>query len=286
MSFFVTVKLLDGQKIPAALDGLEFLVIDLLHNFGCSDYEEKNDVELLSDYFQLGVKLEQLYKSWSSRDKHFARFLTERGEMLQGIRILRQEPVETLFAFICSANNNVPRISKMVEKLCQFYGDSVEVNAQRFYDFPSVFQMAAHLNCMEQTLRDAGFGYRAKSIMKTVEMLADGKLGNSADLWLHSLRNLPYHEAKLALMKLPGVGPKVADCICLMALDKHQVVPVDRHVFNLATEIYTPAFLKGCKTLSTAIYGQIGAFFVDIHGDYAGWAHSVLFSTRLRHFLK
>uniref|UniRef100_A0A914HFR0 DNA-(apurinic or apyrimidinic site) lyase n=1 Tax=Globodera rostochiensis TaxID=31243 RepID=A0A914HFR0_GLORO len=234
----------------------------VLHKFAgncCNENNEKTDANLLEEYFQLDVDLERLYGFWSSQDIHFAKLLTENREMLQGIRILRQDPVETLFAFICSANNNIPRISQMVEKLCQFYGDSVDSNSHRFYDFPTVAKMATHLPDMEHTLRTAGFGYRATSIVKTVEM-----------------RPL-----------LPGsqiVIDEVADCICLMALNKHQVVPVDRHVFNITAQIYMPKFMKDRKTFSRAIYEKIGEFYVGLHGDYAGWAHSVLFSTRLRRF--
>lgn len=69
---------------------------------------------------------------------------------------------------------------------------------------------------------------------------------------------MPYNNARDQLMRLPGVGPKVADCICLMSLGHHQVVPVDRHIFNLTAEIYKPTFLTKKTTLNKQIHKQIG----------------------------
>ena len=83
-------------------------------------------------------------------------------------------------------------------------------------------------------------------------------------------------------MKLSGIGPKVADCILLMSLDKTDAIPVDTHMFQIAAKSYLP-HLKGCKSVTDKVYSEIGDHFRSLYGDYAGWAHSVLFSADLEH---
>ena len=81
--------------------------------------------------------------------------------------------------------------------------------------------------------------------MGSVAMLAAKEGGGAA--WLRGLREAPYQEASEALCALPGVGPKVAACVCLFSLDKHAAIPVDTHVWQLAARYYTPQ-LKGIRS--------------------------------------
>ena len=131
---------------------------------------------------------------------------------------------------------------------------------------------------VEQTLRMLGFGYRAAYISKTAKqiMAAGGKE------YLFSLRSLPYDNAKKELLKLTGIGPKVADCILLMSLDKPSAIPIDTHMFQIAAQKYLP-HLRERKTVTDKVYEEISEHFRSLYGDYAGWAHSVLFSADLRH---
>lgn len=78
---------------------------------------------------------------------------------------------------------------------------------------------------------------------------------------------------------------QVADCICLFGLQQHHVVPVDTHVFQITSSVYSTFLpqLKAKKTVTNSIYGDIGKFYEDYFGSYAGWAHSVLFSAQLKH---
>merc|ERR1712059_228925 len=121
--------------------------------------------------------LESLYTSWAVNDPIFNRISVD----YPGVRMLRQDPVENLFSFICSANNNIARISGMVENLCQ--------------------------EGVEQRLRELGFGYRAKYIQQSAAKII--KLGG--EQWLYSLRGQDYVDAKKSLLQLSGIGPKVAD---------------------------------------------------------------------------
>ena len=83
-------------------------------------------------------------------------------------------------------------------------------------------------------------------------------------------------------MKLSGIGPKVADCILLMSLDKTDAIPVDTHMFQIAAQKYLP-HLRQHKSVTDKVYMEIGNHFRGLYGPYAGWAHSVLFSADLRH---
>ncbi|XP_065051498.1 N-glycosylase/DNA lyase-like isoform X2 [Rhopilema esculentum] len=235
-----------------------------------------NDLEeaILRDYFQLDVDLERLYKSWSKNDEVFNRLANNFG----GLRMLRQDPVENLFSFICSQNNHISRISSMVEKLCSNYGDNIgELEGKAYHSFPSLAALSNE--SVEQKLRELSFGYRAKFIYQCAKkILETGKEG-----WLHHLRAVDYKEAHSALCQLPGVGAKVADCVCLMSLDKTEAVPVDTHMWQIAQRDYLP-HLKKYKSLTDKIYEEIGDHFRGIYGEYAGWAHSVLFSADLRRF--
>lgn len=98
---------------------------------------------------------------------------------------------------------------------------------------------------------------------------------NSVRSYLQHLRSISYRQARQELMQFPGIGPKVADCILLMSLDQASSIPVDRHVFQFAEKWYR---------LRTKKYEEIADYFRQLWGEYAGWAHSVLFTADLRSF--
>ncbi|KAK6501808.1 8-oxoguanine glycosylase ogg1 [Arthrobotrys musiformis] len=245
--------------------------------------EQKETLEIVKNYLNLSVDLASLYEKWSQKDPNFKRKAGEFG----GVRMLRQEPWECLIGFICSSNNNISRIGQMVDKLCATYGTPLGTITHSFGDkreevayhsFPSIESLTAAT--VEDTLKKLGFGYRAKYIYKTACMVYhDRPVG-----FLETLRDeRDYKEAHAELIKFTGVGPKVADCVCLMSLDKMGAVPVDTHVWQIATRDYK--FGKGKhRSLTPAIYEAVGDLFRDLWGEEAGWAHSVLFTADLRAF--
>ncbi|XP_071802241.1 N-glycosylase/DNA lyase-like [Asterias amurensis] len=245
--------------------------------------EEKKDTTLtlgddystiLKDYFQLSVNLEKLYKKWKAADSNFN---TKVAPNFPGVRVLRQDPTENVFSFICSSNNNISRITGMVDKLCSFYGKELAVlDGTTWFTFPTAEALAQ--DGVEQVLRDKGFGYRAKFISQTAKFIEKQPKG-----WLESIRELEYEEAHAELVKLPGVGAKVADCVCLMSMDKPNAIPVDTHVWQIACRDYIPTLHK-TKSLTDKVYKEVGEFFRALFGEYAGWAHSVLFSADLKKF--
>ncbi|CAB3222123.1 unnamed protein product [Arctia plantaginis] len=237
----------------------------------------KSDLDfrkLLENYFRLDMNLGNYYKEWSNKDELFRKAC----QQFYGIRMLRQEPVENLFSFICSQNNHISRISSMVEKLCSTYGEKIcEYEGNIYYAFPEVEKLSQPE--VEAELRKLGFGYRAKFIQKSASQIVDwGGLK-----WFTSLQDMKYKDAKIELMKLHGIGPKVADCICLMSLNHLEALPVDTHVYQIAAQNYLP-HLRGKKSVTEKIYAEIGDHFRSLYGDMAGWAHTVLFCADLKKF--
>ncbi|KAJ4407104.1 8-oxoguanine glycosylase ogg1 [Gnomoniopsis sp. IMI 355080] len=249
---------------------------------------------LLSSYFNLSHSLTALYAQWSSADANFRK----RAPGFTGVRILNQDAWEALVGFICSSNNNISRISQMVHKLCLHYGAYIGViDEQPMHDFPTPTSLTAP--GVEAHLRELGFGYRAKYIAQTARDISQNRpMG-----WLQSLRNpasiawkgavsasngtekqSSYKDAHEQLLQLKGVGPKVADCVCLMGLGWGEAVPVDTHVWQIAMRDYKFGGKTKNKSLTKAMYDAVGDHFRELWGDQAGWAHSVLFTADLRTF--
>ncbi|KAI0196866.1 DNA glycosylase [Astrocystis sublimbata] len=264
-----------------------------LNGTGGTDALQKDDdtEALLTHYFNLEYDLAALYNQWSESDPNFRL----KAPKFAGIRILHQDAWETLVSFICSSNNHISRISSMVNKLCVYYGPLIgHVGDQPFHDFPPPHALTG--KNVESHLRELGFGYRAKYIVDTANLVACGKPQG----WLESLANpenleyapasiaareepITYRDAHEELLQLAGVGPKVADCVCLMGLGWSESVPVDTHVWQIAQRDYRFGKTK-TKTFSKAMYHSVGDHFRQIWGPYAGWAQSVLFTANLKSF--
>ena len=319
---------------------------DVLYRVHCRPRGEppSADRDALANYFNLDVSLSTLSAGWAEADERFRRLEPH----LPGCRMLRQDPAECLFSFICSSNNHISRIHGMVERLCAAYGTRLEPDARvaamtrqtpasatpkkkkkkkrkaeedadadaltgsppekekkkedededqrlitppsspapaapsgeplgAFYAFPTIAQLS---EATEEQLRSMGFGYRAKFIAGSVAALSAASV--SPDAYLASLRDeKTYAEAKAALASLPGVGPKVAACVCLFSLDKHAAIPVDTHVWQLAVEHYVPELRA--KSLTPRVMDEVEAAVAKVFGEYAGWAHNTLFVAELAH---
>lgn len=228
---------------------------------------------ILRDYFQLDVELPALYQAWGAADPHFQSVAAD----FPGVRVLRQDPVECLLSFICTSNNHISRITAMIECLCRAFGRRLcRLDSQPFHAFPAPQALAGA--DAEDQLRALGFGYRAKFVSQSARAIAE-RLGAEG---LRQLRAVPYAEARKVLCSLPGVGAKVADCVCLMALDKAEAVPVDTHVWQIARQHYGTALGAGARSLTPRVHEEIGDFFRGLWGSYAGWAQAVLFCADLR----
>ncbi|KAG9139191.1 hypothetical protein Leryth_018784 [Lithospermum erythrorhizon] len=228
------------------------------------------DVELLEksllDFLNMGISLSEVWGEFKANDERFA----ELAECFPGVRVLRQDPLECLIQFICSSNNNISRITKMVDYISALGRKLGSVGGFDFYAFPSLDRLAM---LSEAELRGSGFGYRAKYIIGTVKAL-QSKPGGGVE-WLASLRKASLEDAVVALCTLPGVGPKVAACVALFSLDQHHAIPVDTHVWQIATRHLIPE-LAG-TTLTPKLHDRVANAFVSKYGQYAGWAQTLLF---------
>ncbi|MFA5576124.1 MAG: DNA glycosylase [Tissierellaceae bacterium] len=205
------------------------------------------------NYFDLNRDYEEI-KSQLSRDP----ILEEAIEFGHGIRILNQEPFETSISFIISANNQIPRIKKSIDLISRYYGE--KIGEGDFYSFPSPLALS---KAEPRDLKDlTKVGFRAERIVETSKIIARG------DLDLDSIYDLSRDEGKEVLMTLPGVGPKVSDCILLFAYGKADAFPVDVWVKRVMEHFY----LK--KETNVKLIGSYGA---EIFGDLAGFAQQYLF---------
>ncbi|KAF8387067.1 hypothetical protein PRIPAC_76209 [Pristionchus pacificus] len=244
----------------------------------------EKDETVLRKYLQMDVPLADLYEQWKAADVNFERFLKD--GRLKGIRIVEQEPLECLLSFICSANNNIKRISKLVNQLAVLYGERLDgiEDEEEFEKISSLHPSLAHsfptlrqfrLDGMEEQLRKDGFGYRAAYIRNTVNKLQQCEDGEKT---LELQKSASTSDAKSFLMGFSGIGPKVADCILLMSLGHSSVVPLDVHMWNITKSLFLPSLPTKA---ATSRYDEVASFYHSKFGAHAGWAQAVLFNAQL-----
>ena len=168
----------------------------------------------------------------------------------KGIRILRQDPWEALCSFIISQNNNIPRIKKIISALSERFGESFECGGKTFYAFPSAETLAS---VSEDEIFALKTGFRAKYIADAAKKVASGEID------LKKTASLSTAEAEKELLKIKGVGPKVASCALLFGFDKTDAFPVDVWVKKVFAKYYP------------------NGFDVKSFGDNAGIAQQYLF---------
>ena len=215
---------------------------------------------LLSRFFRLDDDLAAVHRSLS-QDPRLAQAITQ----APGLRLLRQEPWECLVSFICSTNSNIPRIAGIVERLAQSFGRPVRLGELERFAFPSPEALA---ETDEARLRALGLGYRAPYVLETARAIAGGRLAGGR-LSLEELRGQEYETAKETLMGLPGVGPKVADCVLLFALEKLEAFPVDVWLRRVLEEEFSVE-----RKLP---YAKLAAWARERFGPWAGYAQQHLY---------
>ncbi len=169
-----------------------------------------------------------------------------------GLRLLRQDPWECLVSFICSSTSNIPRIKLNVNSIARELGQRVG-SGDADFTFPAPDVIAG---TGEQFLRDLGLGFRAKYVIPAAEAVACGGLD------LFALREASYYEARATLVRLVGVGEKIADCVLAFSLDKSEAFPVDRHIRRALERWYgLPEGINNSKASDFARerFGRFGA---------------------------
>jgi len=227
--------------------------------FRSKPWPEASVAPLLKSYFRLDDDIQAIYAE-ISRDARVAEMVAR----YPGLRLLRVEPWGCLISFICSANNNIPRIHQNMERLADRYGSPINLDGQVRHAFPTPAQLA---EASEQELRELALGFRARYVVQAARTVLEGRLD------LAALVRLPYAEAKARLMECSGIGPKIADCIAVFSLEKLEAFPIDVWVRRALGEWYFP----GQKTPPDRVLLE----WAQAHfGRYAGYAQQYLFHGR------
>lgn len=186
-----------------------------------------NIQKIVEDYFDLNRNYEEIKERLAKVDENL-KIAEEYGS---GIRLLNQDLWETIISFIISANNNIPRIKKIIERIAKKYGEKILFENKEYYTFPNVESLS---KATVEDLRELGLGFRDKRIYDTTKIILEKQIDLEE---LEKIKDVNLLRAKL--MELPGVGEKVADCVMLFSsLKKLEVFPVDVWVRRVMNDLY------------------------------------------------
>lgn len=218
----------------------------------------------VEEYFDLDRDYEKIKTTLTKIDQNMKTSI----QYGQGIRLLNQDLWETILSFIISANNNIPRIKGIIERLAKKYGSKIAWKEKDYYTFPSPEQLK---NVTIQEYRNLGLGFRDKRIYETTQMVLNKQVN------LNKMCETPNtFEVREQLLSLSGVGPKVADCILLFSILKRlEVFPIDVWVRRVMNDLY----IKN-KDENKVSKKQIEKFANEKFGDLAGLAQQYLFYWR------
>lgn len=203
---------------------------------------EQDFKNLWYDYFDLARDYSSIVHKISQNE-----VLKKACEYSYGIRILNQEPFETLCSFIISQNNNIKRIKGIIERLCENFGEY----KNGYYTFPSAEKLASLTLDDLQVLRS---GFRAKYLLDAAKKVVNKEVD------LNNLKNMPLEEARNELMKIVGVGPKVADCCLLFSHHHTSAFPKDVWI-KRAMEVLFQGKLPECAAEYAGIAQQYIFFY-------------------------
>lgn len=228
---------------------------------GVCEQEIKPTVE---KYFDLNRNYEEIKEKLSKIDDNMKTSI----EYGKGIRILNQDLWETIISFIISANNNIPRIKGIIERLSKAYGTKMIWRGKDYYTFPTAEQLK---DVAVKEYRDLGLGFRDIRLYETTKMVLEKKID------LEKMRKNPNTiEVREELLKLSGVGPKVADCILLFSdLKRFEVFPIDVWVRRVMNDLYIKQ-----KDEAKVSKKQIEKIAEEKFGNLAGLAQQYLFYWR------
>lgn len=216
---------------------------------------ENSDKDYFREYFDLTRDYSSIYRS--ALDEGYD-ILSKSAELGKGVRILNQNKAETLISFIVSQNNNIPRIKGILERLCEALGEKKVFGDVVFYTFPTAEIMA---EAPVEFYKSIGLGYRAEYVKSTAELIANG-------LDLKCMAKLSTDELKQALVKLKGVGPKVADCVSLFGFHRSDSFPVDTWI----EKVYRENFGGNLKDRN-----KINLWFTEKFKSNSGYYQQYLF---------
>lgn len=223
-----------------------------LHNTTMHDYNY-----IWKDYFDLGRDYGAIKKHLLKEDSK----LKEAIETMWGVRILKQDFFETLISFIISQNKQIPHIKQIVNTISKEYGTYIgTIEGEEFYAFPTLEQME---QVSEEALRACKTGFRAPYICDAVKVVSSGVLKAI------ELQAMPEDSCRDSLMKIKGVGSKVANCVMLFGLGHYEAFPVDVWIKRIVESLYFDG--------EDVAKEKIELFGKEKFGQYGGFAQQYLF---------
>jgi N-glycosylase/DNA lyase len=224
--------------------------------------------------FRLDDDIDEIFSSFSNDA-----LVPELIRNYPGLRLMRQHPHQCMVSFACASNTNISRIRRMLRNLCERFGNEVIVDDKRFFTFPSAERLNRASN---DELRLCGLGYRTKAVKAVAEAIVNDSPN------ITSLLRLPYDDAKNELLKIHGIGDKVADCILLFSLDKLEAFPIDiwmaralylnyRWLFNNSNKKFDNNRKLSYEKITAHEYRILSRYARDHFGKYGGYAQQYLY---------
>lgn len=210
-------------------------------------YCGEEDQDFWTEYFDLPADYGAYIKKLNPKDN----YLMEAVRSAEGVRILNQDLWEMIVTFLVSQQNNIKRIRRCIDLLCRKYGTYIKLQESTaavgpaagaaldspsisgYYSFP---RPEAFAGLPEDALMDCNLGYRSKYVVRSANQILDGEVS------LEDIQNMPYRQARQELLKLFGVGEKVADCICLFSRHDLDAFPIDTHIKKALDQHYKRGF--------------------------------------------
>jgi len=212
--------------------------------------------QIVSHYFALDHPLQKICDSFPNDPT-----MNAAADYCEGLRIIRQPKWECLATFICSSMKQVAHIRQISHALRQRFGEARTINQRKLYTFPAAEALAA---LSDRELRKCGLGYRAKNLLGTARLVA------SVEADLESWSRLPDAELTAKLCGLPGVGPKVANCVMLFAYERLRAFPIDVWIERVLRQQY----FRRKRKPTTA---KLRTFSAEYFGEHGGYAQQYLF---------
>ncbi len=214
------------------------------------------DKDFIINYFRLDDDIDEIYLS-INKDERIDALINK----YRGLRLIRQEPWECLVSYMCSSNNTIRNITNSIKRMCECFGKEIE---EDLFSFPTPEDLSIIGLC---EISQCKLGFRAPRILKLAALVADGNFD------LYGIRDLSYQEGRSELVRIEGVGNKIADCVLLFAFGKLESFPVDTHIEQIMERYYGANF-KGAKSRKR---DTIADFARDYFGKYCGYAQEYLY---------
>jgi len=230
-------------------------------------YPESNKIRSLSkkpiDIFRQDDDSAQIIQS-ITKDK----IVKNAVKRFPGLRLLRQDPFQCYISFIVSSNSNIQKIRLVLQNLCKKFGTKIRFDGREFFLFPEARKLA---RAERSDLMATGMGYRTKSVKEASIAVTSGEID------FDYLKKTNYQTAKESLVKIYGIGNKIADCIMLFSLEKLDAFPLDRWMIRVLQKYYLDKFSITSKTISEKAYEELHNKIVKYFGPYAGYSQQFLF---------